>query len=674
MSSILLGVFAGCGDSGGDSTFDGGVEDGGASSSSSGSFPVNGDDSGDGNTNEPAVCGDGKLQAGEGCDDGNTKASDGCNATCQREPNFVCPIPGAPCAPATACGDGFVQGAEQCDDGNAAPSDGCSATCTVEPGFICPFAGAACFAAKCGDGIVAGDEECDDGAASTDSGADGCSSTCQLQEGFKCPVPNMSCLPTTCGDGIVEGTEQCDDGELKANDAGIGYLRPYDGCSTTCKKEPNCKSTAADGGITVGACTGVCGDGLVFPGEACDDGNKRNGDGCSATCTKEPGFDCSDVAQAAPPFLDLPLIIRDFRGFNDAGGNRHPDFEKSTMSPACPDTGVALGIVGGVFTTGRLDVDGKPVYLGGNGVNGNDCIRGGASGFAQWYRDTPGVNKTAIKTLRLNYNAGTDSYVFDSATDQPYVGLGGFFPIDNELFGNQGATPNHNFHFTSEVKYWFTYRAAATPPVLQFTGDDDVFVFINGILAVDIGGIHGVAPGSVTIDATNAGKLGLEDGKLYEIDVFQAERNRTASNYKLTLKGFEQKKTTCVSKCGDGIKTKNEACDDGANNDTNGPLDGGAGDGGASRPPAYGKCSFDCKSRGGYCGDGIVQSDAGETCDLGAANGGYGPESCLPGCKGPGPRCGDGKVDVLFGEECDDSNVSSGDGCSNTCKKEGGVK
>jgi len=36
------------------------------------------------------------------------------------------------------------------------------------------------------------------------------------------------------------------------------------------------------------ACTPVCGDGFVEPGEECDDGNTVNGDGCSSTCKREP--------------------------------------------------------------------------------------------------------------------------------------------------------------------------------------------------------------------------------------------------------------------------------------------------------------------------------------------------------------------------------------------------
>lgn len=625
------------------SSGDGGTSSGFASSgfSSGTSGTSNGEtsssgviDSGPINDAPTPVCGNGIQDGADECDDKNTDSNDGCSSTCKVEDGYVCTVPGTPCAKLGGCGDGILQKDEECDDKNTVDADGCT-KCKVDSGWICPIPSTACVAKECGDGILAGDEECDD---KDKNNTNGCTNACKIMDGFKCPTPGAACEPTTCGDNKIEGTEQCDDNNTM----------PFDGCSPTCTKEPSCPKSG-------GECTGACGDGIVFPGEACDDGNLKDGDGCSHECKIEQGFECTLEAGSLPNVIDSPIIYRDFSRGDQSGvcspsgcPNGHPDMD--TYS------GTAKGIPGLLFTngdatkTGVLDSEGKPQYKCTLG-SASACTVTSAASFSQWYRDLPGngtttrVNFTIPRTLPLTKIDASGTYQFDSAGST-------FFPIDDvnppSSFGHQyngsEAGGDHNFHFTSELRFWFQYdqKAIDTPPSFDFTGDDDVFVFVNGKLVVDIGGVHTAQDGTVTINPANAALLGLQKDKVYEFALFQAERNRSQSNYKATFKGFARAKSICTPKCGDGFKTPNEVCDDGALNDT-------------TNTPGYGKCAKDCKSRGGFCGDAIKQ-DPPETCDDGPFNGGY--NKCNATCNGPGPRCGDGKIDSIFGELCDDGDAN----------------
>ena len=100
-----------------------------------------------------------------------------------------------------------------------------------------------------------------------------------------------------------------------------------------------------------------------------------------------------------------------------------------------------------------------------------------------------------------------------------------FFSINNKLMGNEGR--DKNFHFTYEIHSQFTYQGGE---VFNFSGDDDIWVYINGKKVIDIGGVHGKTDATVSLDGV-AASIGLVVGETYSFDFFFAERHVTQSNF-----------------------------------------------------------------------------------------------------------------------------------------------
>lgn len=249
-----------------------------------------------------------------------------------------------------------------------------------------------------------------------------------------------------------------------------------------------------------------------------------------------------------PEQVVLTGVVRDFRERTVENG--HPDFERK------PDSG--FGQYCKNIST-QLGVDDKPIFQG-NGrklkqqyedSSGNpicwalyDSAIGDAYGnwgsyddggidssasFDDWFNDVLGTNMS--RTLDLELVRESDgSYVFDSDEVDWCQNVDGFFPIENQLFGNPdvvGSAPDRNFHFTFELHTSFVYEEDGAQ-IFTFRGDDDVWVFVDGQLVIDLGGVHAAIEQTVDLD-----RLDLEDGETYLLSFFFAERHRTQSNFRI---------------------------------------------------------------------------------------------------------------------------------------------
>jgi len=617
-----------------------------------------------------AKCGDSGVVFPEQCDDGNLNAGDGCSPTCKFEIGFTCDGSPSTCH-ATTCGDGMQEGAETCDvQGNTAPFDGCSATCQGEP--TCTDMGCT---SSCGDGLIIGAEQCDDGNGIK---GDGCSDTCQEEPGYVCsqapPCEGEDCtlnLPIVFRDfneshpdfwpaykeGDMDGhAPGIVTNKLDANGKPVYQASPELSHVTSADTFNEWYNTSANNAQIVGNIMlyangqggfvnryGANGEQYFASVKTAQEtGNYASQAACEDGCTnraRDPQYPfageeplrCGEqdttcqterlaIDQENNDLMQLENQLANAMNQNPPNEDQIAQLEEDiatqeeTITAAEDAFDTCLVDCQTAFDARIAECSAMCLPCSNNNaqwcVGGEQLALDGNPLFFPIDPPTPGILDDTRGAAKI--------------PAQVYMGLGWPWEAGGTGDNPPAGSPMHNFHFTSEIAYWFEYTDGMQAE-FSFIGDDDVFVYVNRRLLIDLGGIHvpltgqftfaangnvtwstsqppdpgdeGPAGGPLDNGQTTVADLGLQDGGVYEIKVFHAERKPEGSSFQLTLSGFNTARSECLPVCGDGIIAAGEQCDDGEAENTGG----------------HNRCNHDC-TIGEYCGDGVVQPEA-EQCD-----------------------------------------------------------
>ena len=572
-----------------------------------------------------SVCGNGVFEPGEDCDDGELNGQPGqCNNSCT---GFV-PV---------GCGNGFLEEDEECDDGEA-NSDTAPNACRTD-----------CSLPTCGDGVTDDGEVCDDGAQNGEPNQ--CASDCQ------------GTTPSVCGNGVIEADEICDDGELNG--------------------EPNqCASDCS--GLTAAN----CGNGVVEEGEVCDDG-AANGtpNSCNGSCSGvtpsvcgngvvEAGEDCDDSGESATCNADCSFATCGDGVLNASAGEVCDDGDDNsdTAPDACRTDCTEATCGDGVVDSDEVcDTAGNSATCNANCTAPvcGDGILNTAAGEA--CDDGDDNSDTAADACRTDCSLPTcGDGVVDSGEACDDGGLNGqplqcnstCTGITQGVCGN-GVVEGDEQCDDGAANSNTTPDACRTNCRLPFCGDG---VADTGEACDDGAANSNTTPNACRTNCSEPvcgdGVVDTSFGETCDDGPLNGEPNQCASDCQGT--------TPAV--CGNGVVESGETCDDGAqngqpnqcNSTCNGTTPAVCGNGvteageDCDTSGESATCNDDCTFAS--CGDGILNTSAGEACDDGAANSDTAPNACRTDCSLP--ICGDGVVDS--GEECDDG-VNDGSACNADC-------
>jgi fibro-slime domain-containing protein len=486
-------------------------------------------------TGSPSVCtkskcGNGVTETGESCDCGTDPTKlpagctgpnglfngdgSGCSNSCTKEP--ICrgtAGTGTTHACTPTCGNGNLETGEQCDDGNLTNGDGCSSTCTIEGGFTC--------------------------AAQSNPDTQPCTQTIYSGQCLDLPVKYRDFQNESVTGGHPDFFYYGATVSPAPSIGGVqGQANPLSFSRRYCV--PNSAGPARTDDST-SRCWDMAQTNLDANGRPAFN-TGRNGGGANATlCDCQftdfshdtngghvPGYSIANSPLNAPfayvggayghPVYRGPApIVQSATSFGqwwvDSAytGNTHA-VATLELGPVAGATNLyrfssAPHSVYGSFFPLDPAANNFPIYTRTGSQTGPGTVRTSTTGnkeallcnvWPYWY---------SSPTFGAGANCRADQYLFppsfapavDPATWFGENPGGAWIPSAQGWF--------HDSWFSVEARYLFAYDG---PFQLQFFGDDDTFVFLNGVLVIDLGGVHQRLPASVTVDAS--GNASIQEG------------------------------------------------------------------------------------------------------------------------------------------------------------------
>ncbi|MEO0460186.1 MAG: DUF4215 domain-containing protein [Myxococcota bacterium] len=547
------------------------------------------------------------------------------------------------------CGNGNVEPGEGCDDGGLSDGDGCSSSCLVETGSSCNGAApgeigsASCAsgvcnpalvrcapASVCGNGVVESGEGCDDG---NTVAQDGCNTEC-LIEGVgspcsaggdcasgSCDTNTNSCtLVGVCGDSTTDPGEACDDGGATA--ACSAECTIPDGGA--CASSSVCASGLCGSG---GTCIAQgCGNGELEANEGCDDGNTTANDGCDASCLIEDDELCNFTSPGLNGGASCAVGVCDVSG--GELGNEPPTCRTSVSSSngiletgeGCDDGNTTAG--DGCDPNGLIEI-GSPCNATAPGLTGSASCTSGA--VCSILGGSPGICVPANVCGNGVFETGEgcdDGNTTDgdgcNSTCQRESGQ----PCNEESVGQRFAN---------------SCESGICNTTTSPSQCEDADVCGNSVLEAGEGCDDGNTAANDGCDSSCA----IEDGGACTDDA-DCQSNLCPAG-------------TCTPSnvCGNGTLEAGEGCDDG----TGSPAGTGSGST---------QCSVSCLlTNGQACNSTAPGVTGSSSCASGICDANESPDTCEAA-----DQCGNGVVEGI--EACDDGNLSSGDGCNDSCLRENG--